>query len=499
MDTAKGSHTFKFGGEMTWENQWVGSLQNVGGNIDHQYTNGRPNQLIFYFPTATEVGTLSSNDNGGLLGRNAINQQAFFLTDTWSIGRLTANLGVRWDRYNNFLPEQHQLAASFGIPQLTIPDATFARRDVNTWNSFAPRVGFVFDLRGDGRSVVKANYGLYWHSPGVGLSSDVNPNQSTKSITFGWNDANGDRRWQPGEQTNQLGSALAGNIQMDPNLKQPYTHEFGVFFEQQVTDVLGARVGYVYKTEDDLFSRYLPNRGIDAYTVPFEFRDIGVDGRANTADDRMLTLYGVPALNAGTLFPVNQVIMNAGDLGRYNTVEASISKRYSNRWSASIGGSYSMRDNYPVSNSSTVSSFPNTPNSPGRYERTFWDFKVAGSYDAAWGIRLSPVLRHQSGAPYAREISVPASAAAAAGAIFSGTIYADEPKDNRNDNIWVFDIRAEKTLDFGRIKLRGFFDLFNVANSSAAETISVTTGVNYQRPSAILAPRTARLGFRFLW
>ena len=64
----------------------------------------------------------------------------------------------------------------------------------------------------------------------------------------------------------------------------------------------------------------------------------------------------------------------------------------------------------------------------------------------------------------------------------------------------MFDIRAEKTLNVGqRIRLRGFFDLFNIANSSAAETITRTTGTNYLRPTAILAPRTARVGFRFLW
>jgi hypothetical protein len=64
----------------------------------------------------------------------------------------------------------------------------------------------------------------------------------------------------------------------------------------------------------------------------------------------------------------------------------------------------------------------------------------------------------------------------------------------------VFDIRAEKTVNLtSRLRFRGFFDLFNVANASTAETLTRTTGVNYLRPSAILAPRTARVGFRFLF
>ena len=71
---------------------------------------------------------------------------------------------------------------------------------------------------------------------------------------------------------------------------------------------------------------------------------------------------------------------------------------------------------------------------------------------------------------------------------------------NREDNIWVFDVRAEKVLNMGsRTRLRLFLDLFNLANSHASETISRATGLGYQKPSAILAPRTARIGFRFLW
>jgi hypothetical protein len=71
---------------------------------------------------------------------------------------------------------------------------------------------------------------------------------------------------------------------------------------------------------------------------------------------------------------------------------------------------------------------------------------------------------------------------------------------NREDNIWVFDVRAEKTVGVTtRIRTRLFLDLFNLSNSHASETISRATGLGYQKPSAILGPRTARVGFRFLW
>ena len=495
LDTTRGSHTFKIGGEILMESQWTGYAEGVGGNIDHQYTNGVANQLVFWFPTAREVGTLKNNDNGDFDVENKLDVGGAFINDTWALGRLTMNAGVRWDRYRNWLPDQRQVAFSHGIAKLAIPDAVFPETEVNTWNSFAPRLGMVFDLTGDGRTVVKANYGLYWHNPGVGLSSTANQNQSAKNVTYRWTDLNGDRRWQSGEEgATPTSTNLAGSRTIDPDLKQPYTHEFGVFLERQLAETLGSRVGFVYKTEDDLFEAYQIFRGPENYTVAFPFTDIGPDGRANTGDERILTLYGIPSALASTLSVAEQVT-NTGELGRYKTFEASVNKRYSNKWSATVGGSYSFRDGYPTE------AFPQTPNHPGRFDRTNWDFKVTGSYDAPWGIRVSPVLRHQSGDNFARTISVPASAGNAFGAVIpSTTIYADAPEDNRRDNITLFDVRAEKTVQMGsRFRTRLFLDVFNIGNANDAETITVLTGTNYLRPTAVLAPRTMRVGFRLLW
>ena len=321
VDTAKGSHTFKFGGEILNESQWTGFAEGVGGNRDLQYTNGRSSQIVFWFPTASDVGGLKNNDNGDFYLENKLDVFGAFLNDTWAMGRLTLNAGVRWDRYRNWLPEQRQVAFSHGTPELTIPDAPFAETEVNTWNSFAPRLGMVFDLTGDGRSVIRANYGLYWHNPGVGLSSNANQNQVQKTITRTWNDANGDRRWQPGEEGQVTSTNLAGSRTIDPDLKQPYTHEFGVFYERQLAEVIGSRVGFVYKTEDDLFESYQVNRPPSVYTVPFPFVDRGVDGAIGTADDRTITLYGMPAALASQ-HNVNEQATNTGRRAR-----AGISRR----------------------------------------------------------------------------------------------------------------------------------------------------------------------------
>jgi hypothetical protein len=139
---------------------------------------------------------------------------------------------------------------------------------------------------------------------------------------------------------------------------------------------------------------------------------------------------------------------------------------------------------------------PQNPNQPGLEERSTWSFKATASYDAPKGIRISPVLRHQSGVNFARTLAL--SASPAPGITLAGTTaYAEPANANREDNITVFDIRAEKSFQFTpRFRLRTFLDLFNITNSHASETISRATGLQFRKPTAVLAPFTARVGFR---
>jgi hypothetical protein len=499
LDTTSGSHTVRAGAELLKELLWVGFLQGVGGNIEHVYSNGASNQVIFRIPTATAVG--GSSDKRHLTSRNALDSASLFLTDAWAIGRLTVNGGVRWDRYKGWLPEQLQLGQTVG--PVTVAARTFEKRDLYTWNVMAPRVGVAFDLSGDGRLVLKGHYGLYWHNPGIGVSSNANPNTPAKNALYTWNDrlecagcVAGDRRWQPGEETSRQSAALEGSIQLDPNLDPPYTHEAAGWFERQFSPSIELRAGFVYKTEDDLVATYIPGRGLDVYQqsgVPFNFVDIGVDGVRNTADDRNIPMVGLPSANAETLFPDARVVMNVPQFARYKTVQTSVSKRYSDAWSATLGLGYVWSTDFP-------NGYPQNPNQPGAEHSAGWGVKVSGWYDAPYGIRLSPVVRYQSGSNYARTYTIAAPTGVVVTGVNNNLAFAEPTAANRENDIVVFDVRTEKSITLvGRLRMRVFVDAFNITNSHASESISRATGSAYQRPTAILAPFTARVGFTVVW
>ena len=491
LDSARGSHTVKFGGEIYKETQWDGT-QGIAGtsNIEHVYANGRASQVIFYVPTALHVGDMGDAGAGNLLVVNKLDQQDLFVSDSWALGRLTLNLGTRWDRYRGWMPEQRQIAYADG--PVTVAEQTFPEQTFYVWNSMAPRIGAILDLQGDGKTVVKASYGRFWHNPGPGLSANANPNQSLKTVTYNWTDANGDKVFQPGEQGALTTSNLANAIGLDRNISQPYSHDVTAYLERQLAPAVGARVGFVYKPEDKLTAQYRPGRPIEAYTVPFSFVDVGPDNITGSADDRTLTLLGFPtALQAQ--YPNTQIVMNTPRFSRYKTVEGSIAKRPGNRWSVQAGASYTLAHDFP-------GDYPNDPNGVFDQNTTRWDVKLSGTYDAPLGIKVSPLLRHQSGANFARQISVGAAVATAAGAIYSGTINAEPLDAERQDNITVLDVRTERSVVLPHhLRVRGFVDLFNLTNTNAADARTIVTGPSFLRPTSILPPRTLRLGTRVEW
>ena len=103
-----------------------------------------------------------------------------------------------------------------------------------------------------------------------------------------------------------------------------------------------------------------------------------------------------------------------------------------------------------------------------------------------------PVVRHQSGTPFARTFIRTLNYG-------SATIKAEPTSANRTANVTLVDVRTEKTLRINQARIVGFFDVYNVFNTNAEQTLTTSSGSAYLRPTAITGPRILRLGARLEW
>ncbi|MCA1586950.1 MAG: TonB-dependent receptor, partial [Acidobacteria bacterium] len=446
---AGGSHNFKVGGEYLGESGNIIWEQYYADSVVHYLTNG--------VPTAVRLA------NSGTSAQNGLATTSFFVTDTWTIDRLTLNVGARFDRYRPYLPAQTTPVSRFNPVELTYA----AIPEVIVFNHLVPRFGATYDLTGEGKTVLKGNWGRFYFNPGVNLADAVNSNTSDQYTDWNWNDRNGDRIYQEGEETTFIQRVGAGaGSSLSSNLENPHTDEASVFVERALMADLGVRVGYVWKHDSDGWQRDNANRPLDAFNVPVTIRDPGPDGTLGNGDDGA-DIAGFNLNPANLALASNNVVATIpGYDGTYKTLELSANKRYSNRWSLNAAFSYTWSEEYgnlyfnqrtgtavPGGSFSHFGSFPVNPNEPTFNEFTNWSAKFSGTADAGWGLRVTPVLKTQSGAPYGRTILGAFNYNA------SQILLVEPIGTRRQDTVTVLDFRVEKQLVFAtKARVGLFFD-----------------------------------------
>jgi outer membrane receptor protein involved in Fe transport len=478
-----GSHNLKGGWEWFRETSTPSRFAGSYNDVLHILRSGAPAEVMLFEPSMSENGLYT-------LG--------LYLQDTWRLtNRLSLNLGLRYDHYRNFLPEQEHSAFSFTTADIVFP----AVDNLNTWNVTAPRIGMSYALTADNKTLIKANYGQYWWNPGAALSQDNNANPEVWNRRYVWNDLNGDRIYQPGEEgrLNSSAGGVATQV-LAANLQDSYTREVAAWFERELVPNFGVRTGVVWRGERQLAQAFNANRPFSAYTVPTPVRDPGPDAIAGNADDGALyTLYDLDA--ASLALPVVNTYANVPGGSDYYTWEITGTRRMTNKWSAllsfsktwsaaqnnSFFGTNFRQDQLPINPNDLINTEPD-----GQIKYTDWSLKLHGTYEAPFGIKISPMLRHQAGANFGRTFSA---------VLKAGTfrIAAEPLSTERQDNINVVDFRAEKVVRLSTLTLAPFIDVYNLLNGNANQNIIWASGSSYLRPTAIVPPRVARLGMKVNW
>ena len=187
-----------------------------------------------------------------------------FLDDTITVNdRLTLNLGLRFDHNTGDIPDFDILEV--GTPSFT-PVGNFVNTGVSvpghhvmTWNKVSPRIGFVWQPRADGRSVVQGSFGVYYDHNVAG-NWDF-PSQTTPPFRIFTSTTSIDG---PYELTFEQPWTGAG---VDPDINPPRTLQYSLGYEQQFGETMSAGVTYVYKDTKDLIGWEII--GGDWEQVPF--------------------------------------------------------------------------------------------------------------------------------------------------------------------------------------------------------------------------------------
>jgi Carboxypeptidase regulatory-like domain len=176
LTLVRARHTFKFGADV--RHQQALNLQRAAPsgsfNFPAGLTGNPQNQAgtgsMFATFLLGAVGSASATSH--LPEDHTAYSVSGFVQDDWKLGRMTLNLGLRYDYQAP--PQERDCATSNFNPFATNPDngllgrmefacldygGTFLESDTN---DFGPRVGFAYDLFGTGRTVVRGGYGLFY-------------------------------------------------------------------------------------------------------------------------------------------------------------------------------------------------------------------------------------------------------------------------------------------------------------------------------------------------
>ena len=474
-----------------------------------------------------------------------------YIQDSYSRGRIRINGGVRYDwqtsKYlggcvaNNpirpdLLPSQCEgetnqstvLDLNTGNPILDA-NGNPVLTTIPSFANFAPRVSVIYDLRGNGKTSVRASYSLYYQTK-ITLADSLGGLFTTTSLTWGpnsgsgacpttgscWNDANLDGKVQASELIGTPTSSSArfdtttgvltpaGNaVSEDAQLAR--TREFITGLQHELIPNLAVGVEYIYRNYDHGTASYTAGYQPGAANFPLSQIYVGPIPFTDAASGTTGTYYEICATCVRPS-GVGTVTITSLNYNVYHGFVMTANKRFSDRWM--LNGSVTLQDNPQYTKHTTNPTGIEYFNGISTIRRYL--VKVNGSYAAMWGINIAGNLNFNDGATRDRRINGPVTAnggltasgtpaTALSGATYD-TIRFEAANAERLDATPLLDLGVHKVFSFrgGRNRVKVMADVFNVFNINTI-TNYTTNGENlsstsYNAVSSIVPPRVFRIG-----
>jgi hypothetical protein len=486
-----GSHNFQFGFE--WGDAYSAYLYNVSQGINAIYDT-KSGTIPFQTPLQVVAYNTPTNQ------KNYFRDTSLYLQDTWNRKRFTFSLGLRYDRFTTHFPQQ-KTSADLTFPTLFAADFTFpASGNLVNWNTVSPRAGVAFDPTGKGTSVLRFGFGVYRALQGTALAEFSNPN-GLLSLTFPWNDLNGDKIPQQDEWLTATGQPInsSGGFQINRNASRPYQIEVSAGYEKQLWHDLRISATYYFRKKKNLLGLVNTDVSQSDYTV---ITTLNGDPIVNGLTGQPLTLFSQNKLNFN--FEVTNIPQL--DDNAYHGVEFTAVKRLSRKWQL-LSGFTIQRQKGAFGNGSADFAYAdnfNDPNNDINRRNSYLNsdatyvFKVDSTYELPWKVGTSVNFQHYTGFPIRPT------------ELFSGpelnqqsvSVALDPAGVHRLPSVNQLNLRLSREFTFNdRWRLIPTVDFFNVTNSqtivSEVTTFSAPDGGSYLKPSLAINPFVTRFGLRF--
>jgi hypothetical protein len=500
-----GAHSMKFGyqGGHLIDNQFTYTNDQF---VAFRVNNGVPNQItesINAFPLQQRV-----------------RYAAFYAQESWTIGRMTLQGALRFDRAWSYFPEVTIPAQRF----LATPISYEKTSGVTGYNDLTPRGGVAWDVFGNGKTAIKANVGKYLQAAQNGLTyGALRPTgRLTTTVTRTWTDTDGD--FVPDcDLTNPLanngGDACAqisdlgfGTPRFTSTLDdklvsgwgvRPGDWQVGVSVQQQLLPRVSAEIGYN--------RRWLTNFGwtdnlLQAAT-DFGTFSVTAPNDSRLGDAAGKTISGLYNVNQNVASQISEVQMLANDLGSYTQMYdgflLNVSVRPRNGLTFQGGMSTGTTGTDYCEARATAPEFTvlgaQSPVNPWCDTSTGWVTRYTGlgSYTVPKiDVLVSGTFRSDQGGALAANMAF-TSAQTTLGRAFANaapnvTVNLIEPGTLYGDRVNEIDLRIAKIIRFGRTRTNVGFDIYNILNAAPVLTYNQTfspTTTTWLTPNSVLQPR----------